>query len=135
MENRISLVTLAVADVAKARAFYAKLGWEPHLAMDDIAFYQAGGLVFGLWDRKQFAAETGLPTASGGLCLAHNVRDEKAVDALLAAAKKAGGKVTPATRRDWGGYSGHFRDLDGHVWEVAWNPGWTLDGQGNVRLN
>ena len=134
MDNRVSLVTLAVADVQRSRAFYAALGWTPKVAMDDLAFYQAGGMVLGLWERKQFAAETGLPTTSGGLCLAQNVRDEKAVDAILRAAAKAGGKVTPATKREWGGYSGHFRDPDGHVWEIAWNPGWRLDEAGNVHL-
>lgn len=135
MDNRISLVTLAVANVQRSRDFYAALGWMPRVAMDDLAFYQAGGMVLGLWDGKQFAAETGLPMASGGLCLAHNVRDEKTVDAVLHAAAKAGAKVTPATKREWGGYSGQFRDPDGHVWEVAWNPGWALDDDGNVHLD
>jgi uncharacterized glyoxalase superfamily protein PhnB len=91
-------------------------------------------MIFGLWEAKAFAAETGLPSASAGICLAHNVRDEKTVDAVLKAAGKAGGKVTPATKREWGGYSGHFRDPDGHVWEVAWNPTWTLDAEGNVKI-
>lgn len=134
MDPRVSLVTLAVADVARSRKFYAALGWQPAFAMDDIAFYQAGGMVVGLWERKAFAAETGLPAASGGICLAHNVRDAKAVDAVLRDAAKAGAKVVPATKREWGGYSGHFRDPDGHTWEVAWNPAWTLQPDGTVRV-
>jgi uncharacterized protein len=135
MEPRISLVTLAVADMARSRAFYGALGWEPKLAMEDVTFYQAGGMAFGLWHRKPFAEETGLPTTRGGLCLAHNVRDRAAVDALLHDAGKAGAKVQPAKAQEWGGYSGFFRDPDGHLWEVAWNPAWTLDGDGNVRLD
>jgi predicted lactoylglutathione lyase len=134
MEPRFSAVTLAVKDLGRSRAFYEALGWKPHLAMDDVAFYQANGVVLSLWDAKAFAAETGLPATSGGICLAHNVRDAKAVDALLAAAAKAGAKVVPALRREWGGYSGHLRDPDGHTWEVAWNPHWPLDAAGSVRL-
>jgi len=134
MEPRLSLVTLAVADVARSRAFYAALGWQPAFAMDDIAFYQLGGMAFSLWERRAFVAETGLPAASGGVCLAHNVRDVKAVDAVLREAAKAGAKVVAATKREWGGYSGHFRDPDGHTWEVAWNPAWPLDAEGRVRV-
>lgn len=134
MEPRLSAVTLAVKDLARSRAFYQALGWKPSLAMDDVAFYQANGLVLSLWAAKAFAAETGLPGTSAGICLAHNVRDRAAVDALLRDAKAAGGKVVPAAQRDWGGYSGHFRDPDGHTWEVAWNPHWPLDAAGNVHL-
>jgi predicted lactoylglutathione lyase len=134
VQQRLSAVTLAVADLARSRRFYEALGWKPSLAMDDVCFYQANGLVLSLWDAKAFAAETGLPAHSGGLCLAHNLPDRGAVDALLAQAKAAGATLLPAAQREWGGYSGHFRDPDGHTWEVAWNPHWPLDAQGNVRL-
>jgi uncharacterized protein len=129
MEQRISLVTLGVTDLARARAFYEALGWKGAQQPDDeIAFYQAGGMVFGLW------------TALGGhrapgIELAHNVRSPEEVDAVLAAAERAGATIARrAARADWGGYSGAFADPDGYVWEVAHNPDWTLKDDGSVRL-
>ncbi|HEX2067050.1 MAG TPA: VOC family protein, partial [Candidatus Thermoplasmatota archaeon] len=118
MQTRLSAVTLAVADLARSRRFYEGLGWAAAFAGDDVAFYQANGLVLALWDAKAFAAETGLPARSGGICLAHNLPDRAAVDGLLAQAAAAGASVTPAAQREWGGHSGHFRDPDGHTWEV-----------------
>ncbi|MEA3143825.1 MAG: uncharacterized protein QOG31_1149 [Thermoplasmata archaeon] len=134
MQQRLSAVTLAVADLARSRRFYETLGWTPGFAGGDVAFYQANGLVLALWDAKAFAAETGLPARSGGVCLAHNLADRASVDALLAQAKAAGAHLVPAAAREWGGYSGHFRDPDGHTWEIAWNPAWPLDANGNVHL-
>jgi predicted lactoylglutathione lyase len=129
MEQRISLVTLGVEDLARARAFYEALGWRDGQQPDvEVAFYQAGGMIFGLW------------TALGGQSapnveLAHNVRSPEEVDALLAAAEKAGATIVrPAARADWGGYTGAFVDPDGHVWEVAHNPAWALADDGTVRL-
>jgi len=129
MEQRISLVTLGVSDLPRARAFYEALGWRGAQQPDgEIAFFQAGGMVFGLW-----AALGG--HGAPGIELAHNVRSPQEVDALLVDARRAGATIVrPAARAEWGGYTGAFADLDGYVWEVAHNPGWTLAADGSVRL-
>jgi catechol 2,3-dioxygenase-like lactoylglutathione lyase family enzyme len=129
MEQRISLITLGVSDLPRARAFYEALGWRGAQQPDDeIVFFQAGGMVFGLWTAL---GGHGAP----GIELAHNVRSPEEVDALLAAAVEAGATlVRPAARADWGGYTGAFADPDGYVWEVAHNPDWTLAPDGSVRL-
>jgi uncharacterized protein len=129
VEQRISLVTLGVENLARARAFYEALGWRGAQQPDDeIAFFQAGGMVFGLWTAL---GGHGAP----GIELAHNVRSPQEVDALLAGAVQAGATIArPAARADWGGYTGAFADPDGYVWEVAHNPGWTLTEDGSVRL-
>jgi hypothetical protein len=123
------MVTLGVKDLARARAFYEALGWSGAVQPDnEVAFYQAGGMIVGLW-----AALGG--HGAPGIELAHNVRSPEEVDALLAEARRAGGTITRlAARADWGGYTGAFADPDGYVWEVAHNPGWTLAGDGSVRL-
>jgi catechol 2,3-dioxygenase-like lactoylglutathione lyase family enzyme len=129
MEPRISLVTLGVADLARARAFYEAMGWgEPQQPDDEVCFFQAGGLVLGLW--------TALPSPAGpGVELAHNVRTPDEVAPLLAAAERAGGRVVrPAALAEWGGTSGAFADPDGHVWEVAHNPGWTIRDDGTIQM-
>ena len=130
MEQRISLVTLGVRDLQRARKFYEALGWSGAQQPDDeVAFYQAGGIVFGLW-----AALGG--HGAPGVELAHNVRSPEEVDVLLADAERAGGTIIrSAARADWGGYTGAFADPDGYVWEVAHNPGWTLADDGSVRLS
>ncbi len=129
MEPRISLVTLGVDDLARARSFYEALGWRGAQQPDDeIVFFQAGGMVFGLWTAL---GGHGAP----GIELDHNVRLPAEVDALLAAAVRAGGTIRrPAARAEWGGYTGAFADPDGYVWEVATNPDWTLAEDGTVRL-
>ena len=129
MEQRISLVTLGVENLARARAFYEALGWGGAQQPDDeIAFFQVGGMVFGLWTAL---GGHGAP----GIELAHNVRSQAEVDAVLAEAERAGATIArPAARAEWGGYSGAFADPDGYVWEVAFNPDWTLAGDGAVRL-
>jgi catechol 2,3-dioxygenase-like lactoylglutathione lyase family enzyme len=129
MEQRISLVTLGVSDLPRARAFYEALGWRGAQQPDDeIAFFQAGGMVFGLW-----AALGG--HGAPGIERAHNVRSPQEVDALLADAEQAGATIVRrAARADWGGYTGAFADPDGYVWEVAHNPGWTQTADGSVRL-
>ena len=129
MEQRISLVTLGVADLARARAFYEALGWAGAQQPDhEVCFFQAGGMVFGLWTAL---GGYGAP----GIELAHNVRSPEDVEALLAEAERAGGTIRrAATRMDWGGTSGAFADPDGYVWEVAHNPGWTVNPDGTVRL-
>lgn len=129
MEQRISFITLAVRDVARARAFYVDgLKWTPELDVPgEVIMFRAGPhLVLSLWDRKAFEAETGVtpPEGPAPITLAHNLRTKEEVDAVLADAKKAGAEpVHAAQERDWGGYSGYFADPDGFRWEIAWNPG------------
>jgi len=129
VEQRISLVTLGVENLARSRAFYEALGWRGAQQPDDeIVFFQAGGMVFGLWTAL---GGHGAP----GIELAHNVRSSEEVDDLLATAVQAGATLArPTARADWGGYSGAFADPDGYVWEVAHNPVWTLTEDGSVRL-
>ena len=129
MEQRISLVTLGVKDLARARAFYEAMGWAGAQQPDDeIAFFQAGGMVFGLWTAL---GGYGAP----GIELAHNVRSPSEVEDVLARATQAGATIVRlATRAEWGGYSGAFSDPDGYVWEVAHNPDWNLAEDGSVRL-
>jgi catechol 2,3-dioxygenase-like lactoylglutathione lyase family enzyme len=138
MEQRISLVTLGVADVARSRRFYEALGWRAGNDRDqDIAFFQAGPLVFSLWGRKQLADESGAEDGGGwgGVTLAHNVRSPEEVDAVLAEAERAGGRISkPAEAMFWGGYAGTFVDPDGHPWQVAHNPYWPLGADGSVSL-
>lgn len=138
MEQRVSVVTLGVRDLARARAFYEALGWSTRAAPDDdVVFFQAGGIVVSLWDRGALAADSGVddPGGYGGITLAHNVRSPAEVDAVVAEAEGAGAAVTrrPGTTF-WGGYSGAFTDPDGHPWEIAHNPRWTLDENGAVHL-
>ncbi len=129
MEQRISLVTLGVTDLARARRFYEALGWTGAQQPDDEAcFFQAGGMVFGLWTAL---GGHGAP----GIELAHNVGTPEDVAAVLAEAEGAGGRVVrPAQVADWGGTTGAFADPDGYVWEVAHNPGWTLRPDGSVHI-
>ena len=139
MEQRLSIVTLGVEDVARSRRFYEDLGWRASGAGDDtIAFFQAGGIALALYGRAALAADAGLPDAqsgSGGIVLAHNVRARDEADAVLARAEAAGGRILkPAEEAFWGGYSGCFADPDGHVWEVAWNPHFELTPEGELRL-
>ncbi len=129
MEQRISLVTLGVADLSRARSFYEALGWGGGQQPDDeICFFQAGGMVFGLW-----TALGGL--GSAGMELAYNVRSPEEVGAVLSEAERAGATIVrPAARAEWGGMSGAFADPDGHVWEVAHNPGWAIGEDGTIRI-
>jgi catechol 2,3-dioxygenase-like lactoylglutathione lyase family enzyme len=129
MEQRISLVTLGVTDLARARGFYESLGWTgAHQPDDEVCFFQAGGMVFGLWTAL---GGHGAP----GIELAYNVRSPEEVGAMLAEAERAGGTIKrPAAPADWGGTTGAFADPDGYVWEVAHNPHWTLDEAGAVTI-
>jgi uncharacterized protein len=129
MEQRISLVTLGVIDLARARAFYEALGWSgAQQPDDDVCFFQAGGMVFGLWTAL---GGRGAP----GIELAQNVRTPEEVGALLSEAERAGGTIVrPAGQADWGGTTGAFADPDGYVWEVAHNPGWTLMEDGSIHI-
>lgn len=139
MEQRISLVTLGVSDLVRSRRFYEALGWRPLEGPEGVVFFQLPGMMFGLWSREELAKDAGLPpaqAASGGfsgLALAYNARERADVDAVVKEARKAGGDITkPAADTFWGGYSGYFTDPDGHLWEVAWNPGWRIDEKGGV---
>ena len=138
MEQRLSLVTLGVADLAKARAFYEALGWQSGAGPgDDVVFFQAGGLIVGLWSRAELAEDSGVedPGGWGGITLAHNVRSPEEVDRVLAEARAAGATIRrEGAETFWGGYSGVFLDPDGHPWEIAHNPGWALLDDGSVRL-
>jgi uncharacterized protein len=137
MEQRVSLVTLGVADLGRAKAFYEALGWRGASPSDDVVFFQAGGMVVALWGRDQLAEDSVVEDAPGwgGITLAHNVRSPEEVDAVLAEAERAGGRVARAGAPTfWGGYSGVFHDPDGHPWEVAHNPFWTLAGDGSIAL-
>ena len=138
MEQRLSLVTLGVADLARARAFYEALGWRTGAApADDVVFFQSGGMIVALWGRDQLAEDSGVEDRGGwgGVTLAHNVRSPEEVDAVIAEAEKAGARIErPGGKTFWGGYSGIFVDPDGHPWEVAHNPHWALAEDGSVRL-
>jgi uncharacterized protein len=139
MEQRLSLVTLGVADLERSRRFYEQgLGWKRGNDDAEVVFFQLGGLVLGLWGRGELAADARLPAAGsgfGGMVLAYNTRSKAEVDAVLAEAAAAGATILkPAEDAFWGGYTGYFADPDGHPWEVAWNPGWTIDEDGGVRL-
>lgn len=137
MQPRVTLLTLAVRDVAAARRFYEALGWRPFFTGDDIAFYDLDGLVLGLFHRDAFAKDSARPATQlgvGGVALAHNVRSRAEVDACIAEAVRAGARLLKAAHdTEWGGYSGYFADPDGHPWEVAWNPHWPLDADGRLR--
>ncbi|HEY7691692.1 MAG TPA: VOC family protein [Gaiellaceae bacterium] len=138
MEQRVSLVTLGVRDLARARAFYEALGWTTNAAPgDDVVFFQAGGTIVALWGREQLAEDTGVVDAGGwgGITLAYNTRSPTEVDAAIAEAEAAGGTVLRrGAATFWGGYSGAFADPEGHAWEVAHNPHWTLAEDGSVTL-
>lgn len=137
MEQRVSLVTLGVADLRRARAFYEALGWRRANDDDEVAFYQSGGMVVALWDRAELATDSRVSDAGGwgGVTLAHNVRSPSEVDAVIAEALAAGATIgRPGEATFWGGYSGVFIDPDGHPWEVAHNPGWVIDADGSIRL-
>jgi len=138
MEQRVSLVTLGVRDLARARAFYEALGWRTNPAPDDdVVFFQAGGMIVALWGRAELAEDSGVEDSGGwgGITPAQNVRSPAEVDAVLAEVDAAGGAITRVGAETfWGGYSGAFTDPDGHAWEVAHNPHWTLAEDGSVSL-
>ena len=140
MDQRITMVTLGVADMARARRFYCEgLGWRQSAASNEsVSFIEAGGVVFGLYGRAALAADAGVPEAGSGfrgVALAHNVGSEADVDRVLDEAVAAGATlVKPGEKVFWGGYSGYFADPDGHLWEVAHNPFSPLDADGRMTL-
>jgi uncharacterized protein len=138
VEQRLSLVTLGVRDLARARAFYEALGWKTGAKPeDDVVFFQTGGMIVALWGRDQLAEDSGVEDGGGwgGVTFAYNVRSPEEVDEVIAEAKRAGARIArPGGKTFWGGYSGVFVDPDGHPWEVAHNPSWTVAEDGSVRL-
>ena len=138
MEQRVSLITLGVADLDRARGFYEALGWRTNAAPgDDVVFFQAGGMVVALWDHARLAEDSGVEDAGGfgGVTVAHNVRSPAEVVAVMTDAEAASAADTrPAGETFWGGYSAAIVDPDGHPWEIAHNPRWTLRDDGSVEL-
>jgi catechol 2,3-dioxygenase-like lactoylglutathione lyase family enzyme len=137
VEQRLSLVTLGVADVKRAREFYERLGWRRTGEGDDVAFFQAGGMVLAVWGRDELAKDSAVEDTGGwgGVTLAYNARSPDEVDAVIAEAEAAGATIgRRGAPTFWGGYSGVFLDPDGHPWEVAHNPHWTIADDGSVRL-
>ncbi len=140
MEQRMSLITLGVSDLAQAQRFYEQgLGWQVGMAVDgEVVFFQLNGLILSLYPRTALAQDAGVPgegSGFAGISLAHNVSSESEVDALLSEAERSGGRIVkPASKAEWGGYSGYFADPDGHLWEVAYNPGFPIDAEGNTWL-
>jgi len=138
MEQRVSLVTLGVRDLDAARLFYEALGWRPApRPAEGVVFFQAGPMVVALWSREQLAEDSTVVDGGGwgGVTLAYNVASPAEVDAVIDEARTAGATIgrEPAPT-SWGGYSGVFVDPDGHPWEIAHNPYWTLGPDGSVTL-
>ena len=138
MEQRVSLITLGVEDLGRARTFYEALGWRTGAAKDaDVVFFQAGGMIVALLGRAELAEDSGVEDRGGygAVTLAYNVRSPDEVDRVMEEASAAGATVTrPAGETFWVGYSGVFLDPDGHPWEIAHNPRWTVEDDGSVRL-
>jgi predicted lactoylglutathione lyase len=138
MDQRVSLITLGVTDLGRARAFYQAMGWQPTAEVaDDVVFFQAGGMVVALWGRDKLAGDSAVQDNGGwgGVTLAYNAGSAGDVDAVIDQARAAGAVIgrEPAPTF-WGGYSGLFIDPDGHPWEVAHNPGWTLNPDGSISI-
>jgi uncharacterized protein len=139
MEQRLSLITLGVVDLNRSREFYERLGWRRAMAnTEGIVFFQTGGMALALYPRIELAKDAKIPPDGqgfSGITLAYNTRSRQEVDSVLAAAQTAGAKLQkPAEEAFWGGYSGYFSDLDGFLWEVAWNPTFPILEDGSIRI-
>ncbi len=139
MEQRVSLVTLGVADLNRSREFYERLGWRRSMAKaEGVVFFQAGGMALALYPRNDLAKDAKIPSEGygfSGISLAYNTRNREEVDTVLMEAQAAGAKLLkPAEEAFWGGYSGYFSDPDGFPWEVAWNPSFPILEDGSVRI-
>jgi uncharacterized protein len=138
VEQRVTLLTLGVSDYSRAKAFYASLGWSPALEVEETAFFQANGVILTLWAREKLSPDMGITDGGArwsGIALAHNVRSRAEVHEIIEQARTNGAQITREPAETfYGGYAGVFRDLDGHVWEVAHNPGFGLDDDGNIVL-
>ena len=139
MEQRLSIVTLGVSDLARSRQFYERLGWRRSMAKaEGIVFFQAGGIALALYPREELAKDAKV-SADGhgftGISLAYNARTREEVDLVLAEAQAAGARLLkPAQEASWGGYSGYFSDPDGFLWEVAWNPFFPIAANGSIQI-
>jgi uncharacterized protein len=138
VKQSVSLITLGVADYQRAKSFYEGLGWSVAVDIEETAFFQANGVVLVVWAREKLAADSGIEDRGAdwsGIALAHNVASREDVDRIIEQARKLGGTVTREPAETfYGGYAGVFRDLDGHAWEVAHNPGFGLAEDGSVIL-
>ena len=140
MEQRMSLITLGVADLQKATAFYENVvGWKSAASPPGVTFFDLSGLVFALWPHEDLAKDMSRANASvssyRGYALAYNARSEAEVDQIFAQLKQYGAEILKAPIKTfWGGYSGYFTDLDGHVWEIAYNPFWTIGPDGRISM-
>jgi predicted lactoylglutathione lyase len=138
VEQRVSLVTLGVKDYTRAKGFYEALGWSCALDIQETAFYRANDLILVLWARDKLAEDMGIPDDGArwsGIALAHNVRSREEVHRVIEQARRSGAEITREPAETfYGGYAGAFRDLDGHAWEIAHNPGFGLDVDANVVL-
>ncbi len=138
MDQRLSLITLGVRDLPRARAFYEALGWSTGAGPDDdVVFFQAGCMIVALWDRAKLAEDSGVTDGGGwgGVTPAYNTRSPAEVDAVIEEARVAGATIAREPAETfWGGYSGVFVDPEGHPWEVAHNPHWTVHEDGSVTL-
>jgi hypothetical protein len=138
MDQRVSLITLGVADLTRARRFYEALGWTSNSKPEeDVVFFQAGCMIVALWSREELAKDSVVKDNGGwgGVTLAYNVSSPDEVDVVIEEARAAGARIgREGAKTFWGGYSGVFIDPDGHPWEVAHNPDWTIEANGSVRL-
>jgi uncharacterized protein len=138
VDQRLSLITLGVRDLPRARAFYEALGWSTGAGPDDdVVFFQAGCMIVALWDRAKLAEDSGVTDGGGwgGVTPAYNTRSPAEVDAVIEEARVAGATIAREPAETfWGGYSGVFVDPEGHPWEVAHNPHWTVHEDGSVTL-
>jgi uncharacterized protein len=140
MEQRVSLITLGVEDLARATAFYEALGWKRGFrAAEGVSFFQIGGIILSLWSQESLAEDAGVAARTDrgfrGVALAHNVRERNEVDAVVAALEAAGGTVTkPPEEKVWGFYGAYVADPDGHLWEIAWNPSFAIAEDGGIKL-
>ena len=139
MDQRISLITLGVTDLKRSRDFYERLGWKPsNVNAEEIVFFQTGGMALALYPRVSLAKDANVSSDGygfGGITLAYNTRTREEVDLVLTQAEAAGAKLLKAAKEAfWGGYSGYFADPDSFFWEVAWNPFFPIDKDGNIRI-
>jgi len=139
MQQRVSLITLGVADLQRSREFYEHLGWRRSMIQaEGVVFFQAGGMALALYPRDELAKDANIASDGrgfSGMALAYNTRHREEVDSVLAQAQAAGAKLLkPPQEAFWGGYSGYFSDPDGFLWEVAWNPSFQIAEDGSIRL-
>jgi catechol 2,3-dioxygenase-like lactoylglutathione lyase family enzyme len=139
MEQRVSIITLGVADLHRSREFYERLGWRRSMAQaEGVVFFQAGGMALALYPRLELAKDANIAAEGqgfSGMSLAYNARYREEVDTVLAEAEAAGARILkPAQKAFWGGYSGYFSDPDGFLWEIAWNPGFPMAEDGSIRI-